>query len=286
MRPLSSSVPSRVAAANRARTRPWTAHASGHHGHNNGNNGENGASHNGSSVNRSSSLSRLQQQRRNRRQLVDDKSPSRTSSRVNNKDSRIRESKMVSSQTANDDTKRGGSGSRNANGNGDASSSAPSIIVTDTAAASIATSQRRDRGAGGGGQVGDRHTGSLVTESDVPLYRIAAADPRAHLLTRNKVRAMLDQFGQFPDKHRLLLWRLLLQLPENKEQYTALVTIYIYIYIYMYIYPSIIHPSIHHNSAHYMILTILCNRLVVVVMQHLLICIESIHWMIDDYFAN
>jgi hypothetical protein len=69
---------------------------------------------------------------------------------------------------------------------------------TATTAAALVSGRRRERGGGGGGRVGTRHTSQLSSEPDVPLYRIAQNDPKSNLITRKKVKAMIDEFGQFP----------------------------------------------------------------------------------------
>lgn len=43
-----------------------------------------------------------------------------------------------------------------------------------------------------------------------------------HLLDINKLRRMLERYGEYPDKHRLLIYRYLLQLPENITSYHTL----------------------------------------------------------------
>ncbi|KAL7057906.1 hypothetical protein AAHC03_016996 [Spirometra sp. Aus1] len=42
------------------------------------------------------------------------------------------------------------------------------------------------------------------------------------LLGRRRLRALLQEYGRFPAKHRLFIWRYLLQLPENTEAYKVL----------------------------------------------------------------
>jgi WD40 repeat protein len=53
-----------------------------------------------------------------------------------------------------------------------------------------------------------------------PLYQLAQLDPSRRRLNRHRLRALLGSFGQFPSKHRLLVWRFLLKLPENHEAFT------------------------------------------------------------------
>jgi hypothetical protein len=54
----------------------------------------------------------------------------------------------------------------------------------------------------------------------LPLYQLAQLDPSKRRLNRHRLRALLHSFGQFPSKHRLLVWRFLLKLPENHDAFT------------------------------------------------------------------
>ncbi|PAA53477.1 hypothetical protein BOX15_Mlig017365g1 [Macrostomum lignano] len=46
--------------------------------------------------------------------------------------------------------------------------------------------------------------------------------PQPQPLNRKRLRAILQEFGQFPGKYRLLIWKTLLQLPENTAAFNAL----------------------------------------------------------------
>ena len=46
---------------------------------------------------------------------------------------------------------------------------------------------------------------------------------RSVKLNRKRLESLLNTYGQFPDKYRLLVWRFLLRLPENSSAFAALV---------------------------------------------------------------
>lgn len=48
-----------------------------------------------------------------------------------------------------------------------------------------------------------------------PLYRLLSLEPKNGRLTPSNLQALLDSYGQYPDKYRLLVWKFLLKLPEN-----------------------------------------------------------------------
>ena len=55
-----------------------------------------------------------------------------------------------------------------------------------------------------------------------PLYRLARLDPAQTRLNTKKLRTLLDSYGEYPAKYRLLCWRFLLQLPENHDAFALL----------------------------------------------------------------
>ncbi|GMH46755.1 hypothetical protein TrVE_jg6589 [Triparma verrucosa] len=55
-----------------------------------------------------------------------------------------------------------------------------------------------------------------------PLYRLAKLDPSDSRLNKRKLRTLLDSYGEYPAKYRLLCWRFLLQLPENHDAFALL----------------------------------------------------------------
>ena len=55
-----------------------------------------------------------------------------------------------------------------------------------------------------------------------PLYRLARLDSNETRLNNRKLRTLLDSYGEYPAKYRLLCWRFLLQLPENHDQFALL----------------------------------------------------------------
>lgn len=57
----------------------------------------------------------------------------------------------------------------------------------------------------------------------LPLYRIAELQPHEVALNVHRLRSLLQNYGEFPDKYRLLIWRFLLRLPENHEAFRNLV---------------------------------------------------------------
>ena len=50
----------------------------------------------------------------------------------------------------------------------------------------------------------------------LPLFQLGAVSEDSVLLDVQRLREMLWQAGRFPEKHRLLIWRFLLQLPNNE----------------------------------------------------------------------
>lgn len=44
----------------------------------------------------------------------------------------------------------------------------------------------------------------------------------------DKLRAILKEFGQYPDSYRLTIWKHLLQLPDNKDQYNSIINRFAY----------------------------------------------------------
>ena len=67
-----------------------------------------------------------------------------------------------------------------------------------------------------GGGVGGTH-------SDPPLVRLTKLHPEDMKLNKKKLKYLLKNYGEYPEKYRLLIWRFLLQLPENIEAYQSLV---------------------------------------------------------------
>lgn len=55
-----------------------------------------------------------------------------------------------------------------------------------------------------------------------PLARLAEVDPKSRVLSARKLKSLLRAYGAFPDKHRLTIWRFLMQLPENVDAHDAL----------------------------------------------------------------
>ena len=48
--------------------------------------------------------------------------------------------------------------------------------------------------------------------------------PKTSLLKRNKLQNLLQQYGNYPTKHRLLIWQILLQIPYNVNAFNILCT--------------------------------------------------------------
>eukprot|EP00697_Spironema_sp_BW2_P003515 gnl/Spiro4/14668_TR7904_c0_g1_i1.p1 gnl/Spiro4/14668_TR7904_c0_g1~~gnl/Spiro4/14668_TR7904_c0_g1_i1.p1 ORF type:complete len:1065 (+),score=303.07 gnl/Spiro4/14668_TR7904_c0_g1_i1:53-3196(+) len=62
-----------------------------------------------------------------------------------------------------------------------------------------------------------------TTASDLgPLAPIDRLQGPALALNLEKLRVMLETFGEYPEKYRLLVWRFLLHLPDNHDSYNAL----------------------------------------------------------------
>lgn len=54
--------------------------------------------------------------------------------------------------------------------------------------------------------------------SDLPLHKVVSADSQTkRLVSGHTLKRLLLNYGQYPAKHRLLIWRFLLRLPENRQ---------------------------------------------------------------------
>jgi hypothetical protein len=58
--------------------------------------------------------------------------------------------------------------------------------------------------------------------TEVPKQKSLSLSNQERSLNLGKLRTMLDQFGEFPAKYRLLTWKTLLQLPMAQEAYETL----------------------------------------------------------------
>lgn len=47
-------------------------------------------------------------------------------------------------------------------------------------------------------------------------------------MNTEKLQAILKEFGQYPDTYRLTIWKCLLQLPDNKNQYNSIINRFTY----------------------------------------------------------
>jgi hypothetical protein len=56
----------------------------------------------------------------------------------------------------------------------------------------------------------------------LPLYQVGALPDSSPLLDVRRLRGVLRRTGRFPDKHRILVWRFLLQLPHNVAAHRGL----------------------------------------------------------------
>ena len=75
---------------------------------------------------------------------------------------------------------------------------------------------------------------TIPTTQDIPeASSIDSAIPKVSFLelietrheswfTRPKLKQFLHRFGTYPDKYRPLIWKYLLQVPENQDVHTAL----------------------------------------------------------------
>jgi hypothetical protein len=55
-----------------------------------------------------------------------------------------------------------------------------------------------------------------------PLFKVAKVDSATSSLQHCNLKKMLECYGEYPEKYRVLVWRFLLQLPNNSEAYTGL----------------------------------------------------------------
>lgn len=55
-----------------------------------------------------------------------------------------------------------------------------------------------------------------------PLFNLAKVDSSTSSLQHCNLKKMLNVYGEYPEKYRLLVWRFLLQLPNNTEAHTGL----------------------------------------------------------------
>jgi len=72
-------------------------------------------------------------------------------------------------------------------------------------------------------QIGSVMTDCLYTideefEAEYKLTSVASSTQ----FNQAKLRSMLKQFGEYPEKYRFLTWKHLLQLPSNKEAFNSL----------------------------------------------------------------
>eukprot|EP00803_Ostreobium_quekettii_P008125 evm.model.scf_877.4 EVM.evm.TU.scf_877.4 scf_877:37147-47291(+) len=52
--------------------------------------------------------------------------------------------------------------------------------------------------------------------------RVVRLDPSSRVVNRRRLRTLLEAFGEYPAKYRLLIWEFLLQIPANGEAFEAL----------------------------------------------------------------
>ncbi|KAJ1433848.1 hypothetical protein B484DRAFT_394309, partial [Ochromonadaceae sp. CCMP2298] len=57
----------------------------------------------------------------------------------------------------------------------------------------------------------------------LPLFELAALTPKESQVNRKKLSNFLEINGEFPARYRPLIWRFLLRLPENTDQFASLV---------------------------------------------------------------
>ena len=83
---------------------------------------------------------------------------------------------------------------------------------------------RKGEGAGGTPETKDATAkGSAGRWQWDSLYKLASEGASGRRrVDPNKLRALLTTYGSFPEKHRMLIWKYLLRLPENAEAFAAL----------------------------------------------------------------
>ena len=73
------------------------------------------------------------------------------------------------------------------------------------------------------GEPSRAHLAAAPAAVDLPAAELAKVLEASKKLTRGGVLALLESQGRFPSKHRPLLWRFILQLPENASAFGLLV---------------------------------------------------------------
>ena len=85
---------------------------------------------------------------------------------------------------------------------------------------------RRDRGGAAEAEADFHRTPLLQGRSNLaqllPLSRLGLLPEESALLDARKLRSILQRSGRFPDEHRRLVWRFLLQLPGNASAHKGL----------------------------------------------------------------
>lgn len=54
-------------------------------------------------------------------------------------------------------------------------------------------------------------------------YKFSGANAQAPQFNKQKLRSMLKQFGEYPEKYRFLTWKHILQLPSNKDAFASII---------------------------------------------------------------
>ncbi|XXQ38449.1 TBC1 domain family member 31 [Plasmodiophora brassicae] len=55
----------------------------------------------------------------------------------------------------------------------------------------------------------------------VPLFEMTASNGKGKLLDPSKLKSLLKAYGEYPAEYRTIIWRFLMRLPENRDQYAA-----------------------------------------------------------------
>ncbi|KAJ3223877.1 TBC1 domain member 31 [Clydaea vesicula] len=63
-----------------------------------------------------------------------------------------------------------------------------------------------------------------LVQPNKTFFELIESKKETSEFNKKKLKKFLKQFGGFPSEHRVLIWRYLLKLPENRQSYEALVT--------------------------------------------------------------
>lgn len=63
---------------------------------------------------------------------------------------------------------------------------------------------------------------SVKVQQPQTFFELIESKQNTKILSRPKLRGFLNYYGTYPEKHRTMIWRFLLRLPENRESYESM----------------------------------------------------------------